>query len=55
MSPEQFASCLAGLGRGREPMVSGDAAKRGGGKVMTTSSFVSLFSETAEMELPVDS
>lgn len=53
MSREGFASGSAGLRRGCAPGGSRDAAKRCGGKATTTSPFVSLFSETAEMKLPV--
>lgn len=55
MSMEGFAAGSAGLGGARVPAGSRDAAKRGGGKAMATSSpLVSLFLETADMELPVD-
>lgn len=55
MCRDGFASGSGGLGRGHVPVGSRGAPKRCGGKATTTSSpLVSLFSETAETELPVD-
>ena len=49
-----FAAGSAGSGRGLASMGSGETAKRGVRKAVTTSSLVSLFCEAAEVELPVD-